>query len=531
MDYNFRSLIAHPFLLAIFPVIFSYSVNMHELVPKDIIFPSVLILSITFTIWVILRFILKSGRKAGLIISIALILFFTYGHIYNVVNDISVGDSDGGRHRYLIIPFFVCFVLSIYYFVRTKHELDNATTIANVIAVSFIAIILVNVTTYNVNENYVIPQKQHTNSIPDEDITKFTVSNPEKLPDVYYIILDEYAGPVGLEFLQYDNSDFFSYLDKREFYLPPDSHSNYSMTHFSLSSSMNMKYVNYLSDELGKESKNYIPATELLLNSEVIHNFKSLGYKIVIFDSGTLSSDDFKDVDVSMCKDTKPFNYVLLDAVARTSMIGYFIERWSEEDARNMILCVFTELPTVKDNYDEPIFVFAHIIFPHPPYIFGPNGEKVTPGNLYNSEKWDEKLAYLDQLKFANKKSSEVIDNLLENKEYQPIIILQSDHGLGFIDWKNPNNEMLKQRFSILNAYYLPDDGKDQLYERITPVNSFRLIFNVYFNGNYTILDDKMYWSNGKKPYDMHDVTDDVIQSSNDDISSCYLSNSNCILN
>lgn len=504
---------------------------MHELLPSDVILPSILIVGITFGSWIILKRVLKNGRNAGLIISIALILFFTYGHIYNVVNDISVGNTDVGRHRYLIIPFFVCFVLSIYYFVRTKKVLDNTTAIANVIAVSLIAIILVNVTTYSVNENYVITQKQDTNPILDEDVSKFNVSKPEKLPDVYYIILDEYAGPRGLEFLQYNNSDFLSYLGRSGFYLPPDSHSNYSMTHFSVPSSMNMKYINYLSDQLGKESKNYLPPMELLFNSHVIHNFKSLGYKIVIFNSGWVSPDDFTGMDVSMCKDKKSVNSVLLDAVARSSMIGYFVERWSEQEIRDRILCTFSELPTIKDNYDEPVFVFAHILLPHPPNVFGPNGEKITPGNPLNSEKWDEKLAYLDQLKFANKKSREVIDNLLENKEYQPIIILQSDHGSGFIDWGNPTNEMLKQRFSNLNAYYLPGDGKDQLYERITPVNSFRLIFNVYFNGNYPLLDDKIYWSNGYKPYDMHDVTDTVIQISNEDISSCYLSNNNCILN
>jgi hypothetical protein len=485
---------------------------MHELLPSDAVLPAILITGIAFGSWVILKRILKNGRKAGLIISIALILFFTYGHIYNVVNDISIGNTDVGRHRYLIIPFLVCFVLSIYYFVRTKRELDNTTTIANVIAVSLIAIILVNVTTYSINENYVIPQKRDVNPIPADDLSKFTVSKPDKLPDVYYIILDEYAGPRSLEFLQYDNSDFFSYLDKNGFYHPPDSHSNYPMTHFSIPSSMNMKYVNYFSDQLGKESKNYLPIMDLYFNSKVIQNFKSLGYKIVIFNSGWVSPDEFKGVDVGLCKDKKLINSVLLDTVAKTSMIGYFVERWSEQEIRDRILCTFSELPTIKDKYDEPVFVFAHILLPHPPYVFGPNGEPIVPGNPLNSKKWDEKLAYLDQLKFTNKKSREVIDKLLENKEYQPIIILQSDHGSGFIDWKNPTNDMLKQRFSNLNAYYLPGDAKNQLYERITPVNSFRLIFNAYFNGNYPLSDDRSYWSNGDTPYAFRDVTDVLIQ-------------------
>jgi hypothetical protein len=35
----------------------------------------------------------------------------------------------------------------------------------------------------------------------------------------------------------------------------------------------------------------------------------------------------------------------LLNAVGSTSMIGYFIERWAEEQQRQIILCDFEELP------------------------------------------------------------------------------------------------------------------------------------------------------------------------------------------
>jgi hypothetical protein len=42
----------------------------------------------------------------------------------------------------------------------------------------------------------------------------------------------------------------------------------------------------------------------------------------------------------------------------------------------------------------------------------------------------------------------------------------------------------------ILNAYYLPDGGNNTLYSSITPVNSFRLIFDQYFGTKYGLLDD-----------------------------------------
>ena len=68
----------------------------------------------------------------------------------------------------------------------------------------------------------------------------------------------------------------------------------------------------------------------------------------------------------------------------------------------------------LPENKDKPIFAFIHIFLPHPPFIFGPNGESVTPGIPISSETWDEKIAYIDQLKFANKEITKVIEKILD---------------------------------------------------------------------------------------------------------------------
>jgi len=105
---------------------------------------------------------------------------------------------------------------------------------------------------------------------------------------------------------------------------------------------------------------------------------------------------------------------------------------------------------------------------------------------------WENKEAYLDQLIFVNKKVEAVVDEILSKSNIAPIIILQGDHGpvitepLGM-----PNSELIN--FNILNAYFLPQNGNRLLYESITPVNSFRIVFNLYFGTNYDLLEDKSY--------------------------------------
>ena len=59
---------------------------------------------------------------------------------------------------------------------------------------------------------------------------------------------------------------------------------------------------------------------------------------------------------------------------------------------------------------------------------------------------------------------------------------------------------------SILNAYYLPDQNPNLIYEHITPVNSFRLIFNTYFNESFDLLEDRSYYQYDGR-YNFTDVT------------------------
>jgi hypothetical protein len=80
----------------------------------------------------------------------------------------------------------------------------------------------------------------------------------------------------------------------------------------------------------------------------------------------------------------------------------------------------------------------------------------------------------------------------LERSETPPIIILQGDHGL---------DGPLASQMAILNAYYLPEDGDQFLYETISPVNTFRIIFNHYYGGNYGLIEDISYYSRHVDPF------------------------------
>jgi hypothetical protein len=141
--------------------------------------------------------------------------------------------------------------------------------------------------------------------------------------------------------------------------------------------------------------------------------------------------------------------------------------------------------------------VFAHLVIPHQPFVFGPNGEPfVIPEKVHNGTTYytnsDYKLGYTNQVTFISDHIVQVVQSILESSAVPPIIILQGDHG--------PSHFDVPTRMEILNAYYFPDH-ESALYPEITPVNSFRLLFNNYFNTDFDVLEDVSYYSQYPNAY------------------------------
>jgi hypothetical protein len=63
---------------------------------------------------------------------------------------------------------------------------------------------------------------------------------------------------------------------------------------------------------------------------------------------------------------------------------------------------------------------------------------------------------------------------------------------------------------SILNAYYFPDKKYDDLYPGITPVNTFRVVLNLYFARDYELLDDRSFFSTTSQAFSFLDVTQEI---------------------
>src|SRR4030066_609807 len=75
----------HPFLFAVFPVLFLYSHNIREILPDVVIKPLIAVIILTVILVVILNFLIKNQEKAALLSSLFIVLFFSYGHVANLI--------------------------------------------------------------------------------------------------------------------------------------------------------------------------------------------------------------------------------------------------------------------------------------------------------------------------------------------------------------------------------------------------------------------------------------------------------------
>lgn len=186
------------------------------------------------------------------------------------------------------------------------------------------------------------------------------------------------------------------------------------------------------------------------------------------------------------------------------------IVREPRKSKREGILFQFDKLTSIP-NDPHSTFTFMHLLIPHGPFVFDEHGIYVT---LEEEKSNNIQINYIRQLRFLNKRLIEIIDKILTNSNPQPIIIIQSDEGhypKGYSYTERSlsqySADKLRHKFAIFNAFYFPDTNIEQIYPTISPVNTFRLLFNLYFGENYELLEDRHFNTNYYKYHRFLDVT------------------------
>lgn len=514
-----RTLIVHPFLFACYAVLGVYSTNMIQVPVQWVARPFIVLLIFMAVVYIILRGITKDGQYAGLVTTLALFWMF-FGHIQRALFETSPfwGTPPG------ILVAFIAWTVPLVFLGSpwTWKRISNRAFVTSML--NFTSGFAILLPAYNTGSSLIQTTGQimvYENRLSSN--SPITLSVPPVAPDIYLIILDAYGRQDFLqEVYEYDNSGFINDLKERGFYVAGESTANYPQTLLSLSSLLNMQYLDELTEGLEDVSSRG-PIVHLLQQNQVRRSLSDAGYAFVALPSATLSTQ-MRDADLYVQMtwgDINEFEGLLLSSTAANLAIDAWdlnIPVPSYELHRRYILFSLDTLETMSE-IQGPKFVFSHIMAPHPPFVLNQFGEEIQPSRPFNTGDasgfmgtHEEYIAgYVGEVSYLNRRLVRVIDSILATSDQPPIIIIQGDHGPGnYFNMMEPNNACPKERYSILNAYYFPDKNYDALYPTITPVNSFRVVLNQYFRANLNVLDDRNYYATWLNPYLYNDISGEI---------------------
>lgn len=342
-------------------------------------------------------------------------------------------------------------------------------------------------------------------------------------PDVWYLVLDGYGRPDLLAERYGLPDELTPFLRSRGFCVPEEARANYGQTMLSLASALNAAPLDELLTDVDEASRSRHALRELIADGRVVRAFRAAGHRLVVTEPEYAplrqrAPDErlgpwpaFDDLTYHWLLSTSIPSLLQL-AGAEQGRLGHALHR-------RHVRAVFDELQR-GDRWDEPVFVFAHVLAPHPPFVFRADGgdrPNPLPAGLQDGSHWHAVgdpagesyvEGYRAQAAFVTGRVRTIVDAILATSATPPVIVLQGDHGPGDrLDWADPAGSDARERLSILSAWRLPDGDCSEVTPGMTPINGWRLVLRRVLGLQLPPLPDRSFLSGWNEPYRLLELT------------------------
>ncbi|MEZ4828538.1 MAG: sulfatase-like hydrolase/transferase [Bacteroidia bacterium] len=461
--------LTHLPLLGLFFVVFGWKESLYFFsLPQAFLFWLVCssgMIALTFGLHMT---VLRNLGKSSAIVSFAAIFFLHYSAIYKFLTE-QPALTHWGRHRMLIPAFAVCWLLVVLYMRFRKTDSVRLILYLNVLFLVLTAGELFQ-TGWRYYE-YADWWKSFHRKFISAPLTgsQFPRHIP---PDIIHIITDAHTSPESVEkFWNQAKPPMPEELREKGFYLVSGARSNYDHTGQSVSSLFEMDSIE-LWKRMDVESHLSNGAVEAAIrNGKVPRLLAHNGYKIINF--------SFFDLPGAPASRENPFftdpadTWDFLRAKTLWGKLRHdFLQKPSYESDQETL----NQLKTISlRDYPSPVYMYVHLVIPHAPYFFDREGNLYPEGHLPGKADHE---AYVEQLLYTDSQLQEIVGNLLRDTARQPVIIIQGDHGSRILPEKEKD---LAERFTILNAWYFPNQDYRLLHDSMTSRETYPVLFEKYF--------------------------------------------------
>jgi hypothetical protein len=505
----------HPVLFALVPILNTLTRNPGGTRPSDIVVVLVAVLIGSVLGCLLLFAVLRKRAPQGLVPLLGLtgvFLFYGKSVLGNLTRQLS-----GVPPALPLIAGLVILGIALWWLARRHHLLERVNTF-----LALTGILLVGWLTARLVIN-----QFHSRSIVRHSALAAELARPvnsrapvggqtQQAPDIYLLVLDEYAHSAVLQNLfQFDNGMFEDSLRQLGFTIPRLVRSNYVHTVLSLPSLLNFSHLTRLTQEVGANSTDASLPNYLLQHNRAASYLKQRGYRFLFFPSQwwpSTSQNGNADWQFDAWSGFNPAREVsrsdLRRSLIRTTALDYFIrdDAWDADFIRRTL----TALAAVPEHA-EPTFAFAHIVSPHWPYVF--KADCRVAGNTQFRGQSGRRRAYTEQLQCLNSMLLHTVATILRRSSVPPIILLQGDHGTNLLRYSDAESAeavtaaQASERLGAFGAYHVPGGGRALFTDTVTVVNVLQKVLSYYAGADVPAQADSLYVSLEGTPYDFAPVT------------------------
>jgi hypothetical protein len=498
-----------PFLFATAPIVALFSNNMGQARPAETLVPIAVVVAATLVLFPLLAWLMRGYVRAAVVMSLGWFVFFGYGHVAEAIGTHAAGGTSFANPKLMFPGMFLLLGVIAWLVRRTAGPPLRFAAVLMVVALAIFLTSTLSIVRFYAAGGTIAPT-------PGLDAPDLSAQRLDRRPDIYYLIFDRYTSAgVLAERYQHDNQPFLNSLRERGFFVAEDARANYFVTAQSLASSLNMMHITELTDAIGGGSRDWMPVFGMLAKHRVARFLKSVGYRYIHIGPkwNATARNAFADVNYPY-ETLSEFSMILLQTTAAYPVLfKYGVGRDDLEKFKRLNYQI-TLLGQFPEKEAQPFFVFAHLLIPHGPFVFNEDGTFRTPAVVAAHT---EPENYLAQLVYLNTRILELVDAITGAYpvDNPPVIILQGDEGPypkrtqpHEFDWSQATDAELNEKMRILDAIYAPG-CTDSLPQRMTPVNTFRILFNCLFDTGLEMLPDRSYtYRDLTHLYDFIEVTD-----------------------
>jgi len=471
-------------LLPVYFVLHGFTENFNAIPAKDSLKLMSVYLISALVIFLLAWLLYRDSWKAAFFSFCLMAFHFFFGAIQDGLKGL-LGNTFFTRYSFLLSFFFIVLIVFIIWLKRRRKPITRLGFYLNLL---LLILVLID-TGLLVNKNFQIKKQSAT-----EPLNAQAICDTCDKPDIYLLVFDEYAGSTALkEQWNYDNKDLDSFLLQKGFRIQPSSKSNYNFTSFSIASTLNMDYLQGISNPKACTVKDYTESANKIKKNEVCSFLQALGFTIInysIFDldkNPAIVSESFLPLKTKLITSQTFLSRIQKDLM-HLLLIGKFEIKWLSKDLiyatqNNNNKIIEATIEESARHSEIPRFIYSHIEMPHPPFYFNKNGKQEDEKILIAENKTVPIKSYLEYIPYTNEVIKKLVNSILNNAKKPVVIILLGDHGFRALQ---PEAYYFRNQ----NAVYISTGDYTGFYDSISNVNEFRVLFNNLFHTFFSMRKD-----------------------------------------